>query len=142
MKKIFLIAGVAFMALTTGCTKEQTIGMHLGGDSWKITAIGGSSTTSVDGVAGTPTTPGQGSLNNVYAFDKESTGVLTMADGDENSFFWSVDEEVLTIDGSMYLITEDSSKKQVWTNKGTYSYEMSGKKYKTVYETNYTVEKQ
>ena len=137
------MSAIAVSALTS-CTKEKTISNHLSGEKWKVTAIGGSIVeTDKDGKV-TTETPEQDLLNAVFSFDEESMVTVTYADGIESTKFWNIKEEVIYLNGvPKYVITEDSSKKQVWSEKETEKdVDSNGKVETTVTDITYTLEKQ
>jgi len=83
-------------------------------------------------------------LNTVFSFDEESMVTVTDAEGNESTMFWTIKEEVIFFDGSpWFIITEDSSKKQVWSHKESEKdVDSNGDVETEVTDVTYTLEKQ
>jgi hypothetical protein len=118
MKKIALMSGIAIATFLSSCSKEETITNQLEGETWKITNVKFSHVTTQEDGSVTKDSEASAMLTASFAFDEESTVIITDEEGEISTHFYEVKETFLYLDGEQYVeIIEESSKEQVWFRK-------------------------
>ncbi|MFZ9847010.1 MAG: hypothetical protein ACO3EE_02520 [Flavobacteriales bacterium] len=118
MKKLFLMMVTAVAILTTSCSKQTTLENRLDGETWKVTQMD----VTYEGITESGLEAG---VTTTLAFEKDGKGTWSTTGEASESFTWSVSSDGKTItltqgtDVLTFTVTDNSSKKQVWTMSQT-----------------------